>query len=154
MSFQEDLKQGQDAEHTFAEYLKRDLNLDTIEFSQWKNIYYDIKATYKDWSVITYEVKMDRKYHKTWNFVVEFECFWKTSWIYASSSDKIVYYVGWKWWMQDRQVLIDRLVTTPKRVSNWWDFKASRMWVIKGTELPNLFELLDFEVELNVEEDG
>lgn len=153
MAFVQDLKEGQDVEHKFAELLREKYEVENIEFPpEWKFKWYDFKVTYKDWSVVTYEVKSDRKYPVTWNFVIEYECFGSASWIYTSSADEIVYYVWNKWWIQDREELIRRLEETPKRETYWWDYKASAMYVIKGTELPNLFELLDFDEQPDVKE--
>ena len=155
MPFVQDLKEGQDVEHKFAELLREKYEVEDIEFPpEWSFKRYDFKVTYKGWNVTTYEVKSDRKYPVTGNFVIEFECFGKVSWIYASTADKIVYYVWEKWWVQDREVLIERLKDTQKRKVYWWDYNASGMYVIKGTELPKLFELLDFDEQPNAKENN
>lgn len=153
MPFSQDLKEGQDVEHKFAELIRELYDAQDIEFPpEWAFKRYDFKVTYKDWSTETYEVKSDRKYPITGNFVIEYECYGKVSWIYASTADRIVYYVWWKWRVQDREVLIERLKDIQKRETYWWDNNASAMYVIKWKYLPYLFDLLDFEELSNAKE--
>lgn len=133
------LKAGQQTEKAFVCNLLMNNEIASIEFPQWKFKDYDVKVTYCNWDVKTYEIKRDLKANDTGNFVIETRCSDKASWIYTSKADYIVYYVLWKFWIQERWELILRLINTDKRTTKWWDWYRAEMYVIKADELPNLF---------------
>ena len=133
------LKVWQQTEKAFACNMIMSNDIASIEFPQWKFKDYDIKIEFADWNIKTYEIKRDLKAEETSNFVIEFRCSWKPSWIYYSKADYIVYYVLWKFWMQERWELILRLIDTEKRIAKWWDWRRAEIYVIKADELPNLF---------------
>ena len=79
----------------------------------------------------------------TGNFVIETRCSGIASGIYASKADYIVYNVKWEWRIQERWELILRLIDTEKRITKWGDWYRAEMYVIKCTELPNLFTKIE-----------
>ena len=129
MSFVHDLAKGKEAEKIFAR-----------KFKEW-----DIKMTYWDNKVATYEIKRDLKAQETWNFIIEYRFKWEASWIYASKADYIVYYIADKWWIQKRSELLLRIQQVEKRECKWWDGWQSSLYIIKVDKLPELFETLNLD---------
>lgn len=138
MTFTNDLAIGRKAEKEFAKLLIDIEKVISLEFSQWKFPYRDIKIITPDWEK-TYEVKSDTKAQDTGNFVIESRFKWSPSWIFTSKADYIVYYVKWEWWVAERWALILKLIDIEKEEVKGWDWRQSTMWKIKCTELPNLF---------------
>lgn len=149
MSFVKDLAKWKEVEKAFAKYLIDYPGIVSIEFPKWKCKDYDVKMTYWDNKVATYEIKTDFKAQDTGNFVIESRFKWEASWIYASKADYIVQYILWKWWIQSRPELILRINGIEKRETKWWDWYQSSLYVIKADKLPELFEPLNFDEKPN-----
>lgn len=141
MSFAWDLLIWRHAEREFATHLLQCNNLTSLEFPTGKFKDWDIKATY-DNKVITYEIKSDTMAEQTGNFVIEIRFNWKASWIYTSKADYIVYHIKWERWGQERGELILRLQNIDKRITKWWDWWKSELYVISCENLPKLFDNL------------
>lgn len=149
MSFVRDLQKWRQAEKVFARYLIDYPNIKSLEFPQWKFKEWDIKMTYWDGKIATYEIKRDLKAWETWNFIIEYRYCWEASWIYASKADYIVYYIDNKWYIQSRAELLLRIQKVEKRECKWWDWWKSSLYIIKVDKLPELFELLNLEETIN-----
>jgi len=143
MSFIESNKLGKEAEKAFVHYLIDNNDIVSLEISQGKFKDYDIKMTTKD-SIITYEVKSDRRSEDTWNLCIEYMYNWHSSWIYSSKADYIVYYCDMQWWIQDRWLLLWKINDIEKEQKKWGDGNLSRLFLIKVDKLPELFERLDW----------
>lgn len=138
MTFVNDLAIGEACQIEFTKVLLDTEKIIKIEFAQWKFKYRDIKITTPDWEK-TYEIKKDLKANDTGNYVIETRSSWKASGIYTSTADYIVYNVKWERWIQERWELILRLINTEKRVTKWWDWFRSEMYVLKCETLSDLF---------------
>lgn len=103
---------------------------------------YDFKVKFKDWTEKSYEVKHDLRAQETWNFVIEHSNKWEPSWIYISTADYIVYRIIDKWYVEEREKLIERIKKCKKRDVKWWDWRRSWLYVISIKELPNLFDIV------------
>lgn len=143
MSFVNDLKIWEGAQREFAKILLDTKSIISIEFARWKFKDWDIKIDcIPDW-ILTYEVKTDTMADKTWNFVIETRFKWEASGIYTSKADYIVYCVKNERYIQKRGELILRLIDTPKRITKWWDWYNSELYVISCDELEKLFTHLN-----------
>jgi len=140
MTFVKDLKCGKDVEKMFAKYLIDYPWLVWIEFPQGRFSDYDILLK-TDKKEITYEIKSDTMAQDTGNFVIEIMCNNIPSWIYASKADFIVYRIMDKWYIQKRWQLIYNLNKLEnKRITKWWDWWRSEMYVISMDYILDLFE--------------
>lgn len=145
MGFAKDLAVGHQAERVFARYLIDYPKLISIEFAQWKFKDYDIKMTYGDNKVATYEIKRDMQAQDTGNVALEIRYKWDASWIYTSKADYIVYYAAWKWYCQTRWELILRLEKANKRIVKGWDWWQSELMLVKLEDMDKIFEVLNLK---------
>jgi len=152
MSFVKDLAKWKEVEKAFAKYLIDYPDVISIEFPKGKCKDYDVKMTYGNDKVATYEIKTDFKAQNTGNFVIEYRFKWEASWIYASKADYIVQYILGKWWIQSRGELILRINQIEKRETKWWDWFQSSLYIIKADKLSELFEPLNFNETPNESE--
>ena len=145
MTFASDLKIWENAQLEFAKVLlgSDEKRIVSLEIAQWKFKDWDIKTnSIPNWEE-TYEIKFDTMAKDTGNFVIETRCSWIASGIYRSKADYIVYNVKWERRIQERGELILRLINTEKRITKWGDWYRAEMYVIKCTELPNLFTKIE-----------
>ena len=145
MTFVHDLEKWKEAEKIFARYLIDYPDLISIEFPRGKFKEWDIRMTYGEWKQATYEIKRDLKTQETWNFIIEYRCSGKPSWIYCSKADYIVYFIAGKWWIQSRAELLLRIQNVEKRETKGWDWFRASLYVIKADKLPDLFEELNLD---------
>jgi len=143
MTFTKDLAEWKQIEQEFAKMLidKWAQSIELAPSEQFKD--WDIKTVFicngkpRD---ITWEIKDDKISSQTWNIWFEFRCFNKSSWIYASKADYIVYHVDGKYYYQTRGELLSRICSTEKEVRVWGDYNGSEMYVIKKQYLNWLFK--------------
>ena len=144
-NFVKDLAIWQEAEKVFARYLIDYPKLISLEFSQWKFKDYDIKMTYGDNKVATYEIKRDMQAQDTGNVALEIRYKWDASWIYTSKADYIVYYAAGKWFLQRRWELILRLEKANKKIVKWWDWWQSELMLVKLEDMNKIFEQINLD---------
>lgn len=149
MSFVWDLSMWQQAEKLFVFYMLNTRDVVQVYMPQGKFKDYDIQFCFKDWSEETYEIKRDMKTQDTWNFVIETRFKWQASWIYTSKADYIIYYVMWKFYKQSRWELILRLQDCEKRITKWWDWFNSELYIIKADKLNDLFDVIEIDERMS-----
>lgn len=111
---------------------------DDTQFKDW-----DIKVTYKDGTEKTFEIKSDEKSKETWNVVFEWWYWDKTSGIYTSKADYIVYHFDDCFWWQERWQLLKDLWDCEKYSTWWWDWEKSKIYVVKKEIVMMLFNKLE-----------
>lgn len=133
-------------ENCFIRYLNSQPNTEVIEQAHGRHPDWDIKAL-RNWKVVTFEVKSDRKSEHSKNFCIEFynPKSEKPSWICTSKADYYVYYSDMKRWIASRPELICKLILwTFEDIRDGWNYN-SRMIILPKGQLPDYFtEIVGF----------
>ena len=147
--FEDDLKKWRLVEHEFVRELLRvnkQREIWNIEFAPDRKFTdWDVRITFRvQWKelVRSYEVKYDKKSDDTNNVWFEYRCNNKPSWIINSDADVIVYYIGGKFYYQDRKELLARLFSISYSNKTWWDYNASDLLIVSKDHLSDLFKEL------------
>lgn len=143
--FEDDLKEWRKIEKEFVRRLLLKWDVENITFAPNKKFTdYDVKILFTDpkHTVRTFEVKYDKKSEETGNVWFEYRCNEKTSGLVESNSDVVVYYVGGKFYYQDRKELLAKLLEIDKFNTKWWDYNASDLVIVSKEHLHELFNEL------------
>lgn len=143
MSFVESNILWKEAENALLHYLIDNNDIISLEVAQWKFKDWDIKMTTKEW-VTTYEVKSDRRSEESWNLCIEYMYNGKSSGIYSSKADYVVYYCNKQWRIQDRWLLLWKINDVEKEIKKWGDGNLSRLFLFKVDKLPELFKKMEW----------
>lgn len=143
--FEEDLKEWRKIEKEFVRRLLLKWDVENITFAPNKKFTdYDVKILFTDskHTVKTFEVKYDKKSEETKNVWFEYRCHNKSSWIIKSVADVVVYYIDGKFYYQNREELLAKLLEINKFNTKWWDYNASDMVIVSKEHLNELFKEL------------
>lgn len=153
-NFKRDLAVGHKAEDQFAALLKEKygdeiVNIEKappVKFEDW-----DLKVSFKDGRVATYEVKADQKAGFTHNFFVEYGKQFTDdgeiipSWISTSQADNYVYRIKWEFRAGNREEFLEKSKQVEKIETKWWDDGFSRWRLFKCKDLPLLFSKVELD---------